>query len=247
VVVFVHGSGSSARSPRNRYVALALNRAGLGTLLFDLLTPEEERDRGNVFDIPLLAERLRLATEWLRSPASGVAASTPFGYFGASTGAAAALTAAAEPGADVAAVVSRGGRPDLAGSRLPDVRCPSLLIVGGDDQQVLTLNRRAQSRLTCPSRLVVVSGATHLFEEKGALERVADLACAWFQTHLTTAPPTASADEALDDRPPDAGPEDAGPEDAGPEDAGPEDGGPQAAAPERTHGEGPDQQPTRPP
>jgi predicted phosphoribosyltransferase/pimeloyl-ACP methyl ester carboxylesterase len=186
LVVFVHGSGSSARSPRNRFVALALNRAGLGTLLFDLLTPEEEGDRGNVFDIPLLAQRLRQATDWLRSPASGVAATTPLGYFGASTGAAAALTAAAEPDADVAAVVSRGGRPDLAGSRLPDVRCPTLLIVGGDDQQVLILNRRAQSRLTCPSRLVVVRGATHLFEEKGALERVADLARDWFLTHLGT-------------------------------------------------------------
>ena len=186
VVVFVHGSGSSARSPRNRYVALALSRAGLGTLLFDLLTAEEERDRGNVFDIPLLAQRLRLATDWLRSPASGVDRTTPLGYFGASTGAAAALTAAAEPDADVAAVVSRGGRPDLAGSRLPDVRCPTLLIVGGDDQQVLTLNRRAQSRLTCPSHLVVVRGATHLFEEKGALERVADLARDWFLAHLRT-------------------------------------------------------------
>jgi putative phosphoribosyl transferase len=199
LVVFVHGSGSSARSPRNRFVALALSRAGLGTLLFDLLTPEEERDRGNVFDIPLLAQRLRRATDWLRRPASGVAVTTPLGYFGASTGAAAALTAAAEPDADVAAVVSRGGRPDLAGSRLPDVGCPTLLIVGGDDQQVLTLNRRAQSRLTCPSRLVVVRGATHLFEEKGSLERVADLARAWFQSHLATAPAA----------PPDEGPADA--------------------------------------
>jgi putative phosphoribosyl transferase len=247
LVVFVHGSGSSARSPRNRFVALALSRAGLGTLLFDLLTPEEERDRGNVFDIPLLARRLRLATEWLRTPASGVAVTTPLGYFGASTGAAAALTAAAEADADVAAVVSRGGRPDLAGSRLPDVRSPTLLIVGGDDHQVLTLNRRAQSRLTCPSRLVVVRGATHLFEEKGALERVADLARAWFQTHLGTAPATASADGTLDDRPPDVGPEDALPEDGGPRDGGPRDGGPPAAGSERTRGEGCDQQPTRPP
>jgi len=190
LVVFVHGSGSSARSPRNRHVALALHSAGLGTLLFDLLTPEEERDRANVFDIPLLAQRLARATGWLRSPASGVTASTPLGYFGASTGAAAALMAAAEPRADVAAVVSRGGRPDLAGNRLPDVRCPTLLIVGGDDHQVLTLNRRALSRLTSPSRLVVVRGATHLFEEKGALDRVADLARDWFLTHLGTAQAT---------------------------------------------------------
>jgi acetyl-CoA synthetase len=186
VVVFVHGSGSSARSPRNRYVALVLNRAGLGTLLFDLLSPEEEHDRANVFDIPLLAQRLRQATAWLRSPDSGIAPSTPLGYFGASTGAAAALLAAAEPDSDVSAVVSRGGRPDLAVSRLPEVRCPTLLIVGGDDEQVLTLNRRARSRLTCPSRLVVVGGATHLFEEKGALERVADLARDWFLTYLAT-------------------------------------------------------------
>jgi putative phosphoribosyl transferase len=196
LVVFVHGSGSSARSPRNRYVAEALNRAGLGTLLFDLLTPEEEHDRAKVFDIPLLARRLRLATAWLRSAASGVPPSTPLGYFGASTGAAAALLAAADPDADVAAVVSRGGRPDLAGDRLPYVRAPTLLIVGGDDEQVLTLNRWARSRLTCPSRLVVVPGATHLFEEKGALERVADLARDWFLTHLATpeSPPPPGAD-----------------------------------------------------
>ena len=191
LVVFVHGSGSSSRSPRNRYVAEVLARAGLGSLLFDLLTPEEEHDRANVFDIPLLAQRLRMATAWLRSEASGVDPDTPLGYFGASTGAAAALLAAADADADVAAVVSRGGRPDLAGPRLPYVHCPTLLIVGGDDEPVLTLNRRARSRLTSPSRLVVVPGATHLFEERGALERVAGLARDWFLTHLTRPDPPA--------------------------------------------------------
>ncbi|HLU75625.1 MAG TPA: hydrolase [Nonomuraea sp.] len=182
VVLFAHGSGSSARSPRNRYVAGALNESGLGTLLFDLLTPEEGADRTNVFDIGLLASRLLAATERLR--AAPAAAGLPVGYFGASTGAAAALWAAAEPDSDVAAVVSRGGRPDLTGPRLGAVRAPTLLIVGGQDEQVLELNRQAQSELRCESRLEVVPGATHLFEEPGALEQVAGLARLWFTRHL---------------------------------------------------------------
>ncbi|MFG1941530.1 dienelactone hydrolase family protein [Nonomuraea sp. NPDC048826] len=182
MVVFVHGSGSSSRSPRNRYVAGALNEAGLGTFLFDLLTPEEELDRANVFDIELLAGRLLAATGRVR--AEPAAARLPLGYFGASTGAAAALWAAAEPDAGVAAVVSRGGRPDLAGARLGSVRAPTLLIVGGHDEQVLELNREAQRELGGESRLEVVPGATHLFEEPGALERVADLAGLWFGAHF---------------------------------------------------------------
>ncbi|WP_036330746.1 phosphoribosyltransferase family protein [Microbispora sp. ATCC PTA-5024] len=182
VVVFVHGSGSSRHSPRNRYVATVLNHAGLGTLLFDLLTAQEEIDRGNVFDIGLLAGRLVRVIGWLRGqpPAAGL----PVGCFGASTGAAAALWAAAEPGIEIAAVVSRGGRPDLAEPRLAAVRAPTLLIVGGRDDVVLGLNRAAQERLRCESSLQVVPGATHLFEEPGALERVADLACDWFTGHF---------------------------------------------------------------
>ncbi|MCP3819409.1 phosphoribosyltransferase [Streptomyces sp. A3M-1-3] len=179
VVMFAHGSGSSRHSPRNRLVAAALNRAGLGTLLFDLLTTAEEADRANVFDIETLAGRLADATTWLRRRAS-----LPIGYFGASTGAAAALRAAAAPDADIGAVVSRGGRPDLAGPRLADVRAPTLLIVGGRDAMVLDLNRAAQAQLRCENRLEVVPGATHLFEEPGALDEVADLARDWFAGHL---------------------------------------------------------------
>jgi putative phosphoribosyl transferase len=182
VVLFVHGSGSSSRSPRNRYVAGALNEAGLGTLLFDLLTPEEEADRANVFDIELLAGRLLQATDRVREEPT--AAGLPIGYFGASTGAGAALWAAAEPGGDVAAIVSRGGRPDLAGARLADVRAPTLLIVGGHDEQVVELNQEARRHLRCESRLEIVPGATHLFEEPGALERVAGLARDWFTGRL---------------------------------------------------------------
>jgi putative phosphoribosyl transferase len=180
IVVFVHGSGSSRHSPRNRYVASVLNQAGLGTLLFDLLTPQEERDRGNVFDIGLLARRLAKVTEWLRAQpqAAGV------GYFGASTGAAAALWTAAEPGADIAAVVSRGGRPDLARPRLAAVTAPTLLIVGGHDEVVLDLNRTAQAELRCENDLAVVPGATHLFEEPGTLAAAAALARDWFTSHL---------------------------------------------------------------
>ena len=185
IVVFAHGSGSSRFSPRNRQVAATLNEAGLGTLLLDLLEPSEELNRARVFDIPLLAERLAAATAWLRARPDTAAAR--IGYFGASTGAAAALWGAAEPGADIAAIVSCGGRPDLAGPRLAAVRAPTLLIVGGHDTDVLALNRQAQARLTCESRLRVVPVATRLFEETGTLERVADLAQAWFLRYLAAA------------------------------------------------------------
>ncbi len=181
-VIFVHGSGSSRHSPRNQYVAGVLAAAGFATLLFDLLTAGEELDRANVFDIDLLASRLVEVTRWLSAEPS--AAGLPIGYFGASTGAAAALVAAASPDSDVVAVVSRGGRPDLAGSRLALVRAPTLLIVGGNDDAVLELNRSAQRQLRCENRLSVVPGATHLFEEPGTLETAADLARDWFLDHL---------------------------------------------------------------
>jgi putative phosphoribosyl transferase len=182
IVVFAHGSGSSRHSPRNRYVARVLNHAGLGTLLFDLLTPEEELNRANVFDIGLLAGRLTEVTGWLR--AQPRAAGAAVGYFGASTGAAAALWAAAEPGAGIGAVVSRGGRPDLARPRLAAVTAPTLLIVGGHDEVVLDLNRRAQVGLRCENHLAIVPGATHLFEEPGTLDAAAALARDWFTSHL---------------------------------------------------------------
>jgi putative phosphoribosyl transferase len=181
VIAFAHGSGSSRMSPRNRQVAGGLNEAGFATLLFDLLTQQEEVDRGNVFDIPLLARRLVAATQWLRRQPE--TARLALGYFGASTGSAAALIAAAELRAGVSAVVSRGGRPDLA-CNLGAVRAPTLLIVGGADRQVLELNRAAQERLRCPNELAVVPGATHLFEEPGALARVCRLATDWFEAHL---------------------------------------------------------------
>lgn len=185
VVLFAHGSGSSRHSPRNRSVAAALNRAGVGTLLFDLLTPEEGRDRANVFDIELLARRLLAGTSWVSDdPATR---SLEVGYFGASTGGGAALWAAAESARPIAAVVSRGGRPDLAGSRLPSVRAATLLIVGSLDTEVLELNRRAASQLNCEHRVDVVAGAGHLFEEPGALEQVAQLAADWFVRHLVGA------------------------------------------------------------
>ena len=185
LVVFAHGSGSSRHSPRNRLVARALNERRLATLLLDLLTVDEELDRANVFDISLLAERLVAATRWARQEPA--VASLPVGYFGASTGAGAALCAAAELGEEIGAVVSRGGRPDLAAGRLPEVRAPVLLIVGGDDQIVLELNREAQRLLQAPSELAVVPGATHLFEEPGALEEVSRLAGDWFERHLRAA------------------------------------------------------------
>lgn len=183
VVVFAHGSGSSRHSPRNRYVADVLNKAGLATLLFDLLTPDEERNRANVFDIELLARRLVDVTGWLAEQPD--AAALPVGYFGASTGAGAALVAAADPCVRVAAVVSRGGRPDLAGASLNKVSAPTLLIVGGRDDVVLGLNRQAQAMMGGKCELAVVPGATHLFEEPGALERVAVLARDWFIDHLS--------------------------------------------------------------
>ncbi len=186
LVLFAHGSGSSRHSPRNRRVALTLQRAGMATLLFDLLTKEEGRAdelTGHLrFDIGLLAARLGVASDWANrnEPAAGLR----LGYFGSSTGAAAALVTAADGKHDVAAVVSRGGRPDLAGDALPRVRAPTLLIVGGDDDAVIQLNEGALARLDCEKRLEIVPGATHLFEEPGALDRVADLAARWFAEHL---------------------------------------------------------------
>lgn len=185
IVVFAHGSGSSRKSPRNIEVARRLNEAGLGTLLFDLLTPVEAEERANVFDIKLLAERLVVAEKWLRTwPGLG---NLPIAFFGASTGAAAALVAAARLGTDIAAVVSRGGRPDLAGPALGHVTVPTLLIVGGDDVEVLGMNREAAGHLRSEMRLEVIPGATHLFEEPGALEEVSRLAAEWFAKHLTEA------------------------------------------------------------
>ncbi|HEY2130712.1 MAG TPA: phosphoribosyltransferase [Streptosporangiaceae bacterium] len=187
MVLFAHGSGSGRSSPRNLFVAAGLHVAGLGTLLFDLLTPEEGADRSNVFDIGLLAARLAAATGWLRTQPG--MARIGVGYFGASTGAAAALRAAAEPGSDIAAIVSRGGRPDLAGPQLGSVRAPTLLIVGGLDERVLALNAQAQALLRTENQLAVVPGATHLFPEPGTLERVAALARDWFAGHLHAGQP----------------------------------------------------------
>jgi len=182
MVLFAHGSGSGRFSPRNVAVATLLNGGGMGTLLFDLLTDHEADNRRNVFDIELLAKRLAVATEWLRArPDVGT---LPIGFFGASTGAAAALVAAAMKPEYVKAVVSRGGRPDLAGDWLPKVQAPTLLIVGGHDYQVIELNREAQRRLRCGSLLEIVSGATHLFEEPGTLAQAARLAQSWFGQHL---------------------------------------------------------------
>jgi putative phosphoribosyl transferase len=191
LVIFAHGSGSSRLSPRNRAVAAALNDAGFATLLFDLLTEDEARRRELVFDIPLLARRLELVTRWaLEEPATS---ELPIGYFGASTGSAAVLRAAAAAGDVVGAVVSRGGRPDLAADRLEHVRAATLLVVGGNDPQVLELNRHAAAMLRCPHRVAVVEGAAHLFEEPGALEAVARLAADWFGEHLHAAAPRFAA------------------------------------------------------
>ena len=188
VVLFAHGSGSGRHSPRNRQVAATLGRAGLATLLLDLLTAEEEttdRQGGRLrFDVRLLAGRLLAAADWLATEQH--TAGLPVGLFGASTGAGAALLAAAERPEGVAAVVSRGGRPDLAGAALDRVRAPALLIVGALDPQVLELNRAALDRLGGEARLEVVAGASHLFEEPGALERVAELAVGWFTRWLAT-------------------------------------------------------------
>lgn len=178
VIVFAHGSGSSRHSSRNRHVARRLNAAGFGTLLFDLLTEAEESDRNNVFDIGLLASRLNSVAEWLR--AHPVTANSPIGYFGASTGAAAALLAAATGTHQPFAVVSRGGRPDLAGRLLARVKAPTLLIVGSRDLEVIELNKQAASLLPCEHNITIIPGATHLFEEAGALDSVAAAAGMWF-------------------------------------------------------------------
>jgi len=183
VVAFAHGSGSGRHSPRNQFVARALQEAGLATLLLDLLEVEEEADRAKVFDVELLAERLRFASDWLRLDPQ--TSSLALGYFGASTGAGAALVAAARDPDNVSAVVSRGGRPDLAGDYLSDVRAPTRLIVGGNDDVVIELNEQALRLLRCPKDLVIIPGATHLFPESGALEEVSRLAAEWFDRHLS--------------------------------------------------------------
>ena len=188
LVLFAHGSGSSRHSPRNQFVASTLNRAGLGTLLFDLLTPEEEaldiHTREHRFNISLLAQRLVHATKWIRQQEQ--MRNLRIGYFGSSTGGAAALVAAAELPEDASAVVSRGGRPDLAGDALPKVQAPTLLMVGGDDDVVIELNEMARDQMRCEVKLEIIPGATHLFEEPGALEQVAKLASAWFVNKIGT-------------------------------------------------------------
>lgn len=182
VVVFVHGSGSSRHSPRNQQVASVLNEAGIATLLFDLLTVEEADSRANVFDIGLLSDRLIQVTKWLRTQ-TGLK-ELDVGYFGASTGAAAALWVAADIGMNIAAVVSRGGRPDLAKSRLSVVHAPTLLIVGGNDDAVLDLNRQASAQMNCRHEVAVIPGASHLFEESDTLQTAAELARDWFLKYL---------------------------------------------------------------
>jgi len=183
LVLFAHGSGSSRLSPRNNYVAGVLRQAGVGTLLMDLLTPAEDRDYDRRFDIALLTQRLLDAARWVVSQPS--LHDLPLGFFGASTGAAAAIEAAAMLGADARAVVSRGGRPDLASREaLGNVKAPTLLLVGGYDDVVIDLNQQAYARLHCKKELVIVPGATHLFEEPGTLEEVARQAAAWFAKHL---------------------------------------------------------------
>jgi dienelactone hydrolase len=195
VVLFAHGSGSSRHSPRNKFVARTLYDAGVGTMLFDLLTREEEEEekytRHLRFDIALLARRLMDATNWLKTQAD--LASLPVGYFGSSTGAAAALVAAAELGQRVSVVVSRGGRPDLAGASLPKVKASTLLIVGGRDTEVIELNWEAYEQLHCEKKVEIVDRATHLFEEPGTLEEVARLAAEWFKQHFETIALTAGA------------------------------------------------------
>lgn len=202
IVLFAHGSGSSRKSPRNRSVAAALQRERLGTLLFDLLTPEEEvideRTAALRFDIGLLAERLVDATRWLAQ--IDQTRDLPLGYFGASTGGGAALVAAARLPGTVRAVVARGGRPDLAGAALPRVEAATLLIVGGNDPTVLALNREALSYIRAEKRLHVIPGATHLFSEPGALEEVARVAAEWFRTHLVPAGAVAGAEETAQER-----------------------------------------------
>jgi putative phosphoribosyl transferase len=191
IVLFAHGSGSNRLSPRNLHVAIAFHEAGLGTLLFDLLTDDEAADRGNVFDIQLLAERIREAVQFVASV--GGVGRLPLGLFGASTGAGAALVAAAG-NPRVKAVVSRGGRPDLAGDRLAAVTAPTLLIVGGEDRDVLDLNRQAFDSLRCEKQLAVVPRATHLFDEPGTLDEAAQLAAEWFQRWLLSSAERTPAD-----------------------------------------------------
>ena len=186
MVVFAHGGGSGRFSPRNNYVARHLQQGEVATLLLDLLTPEEADDRRKVFDIDLLADRILLAKAWLQQ--DDRTKSLGIGYFGASTGAGAALQAAAREPSSIRAVVSRGGRPDLAELYLPSVTAPTLLIVGGDDELVIEMNRTAYRLLACPTRLVIVPGASHLFEEPGTLEQVAEHALAWFQRYFHAAP-----------------------------------------------------------
>ncbi len=185
LVLFAHGSGSSRHSPRNQFVARTLNQAGLATLLFDLLTPEEESvdlyTREHRFDIGLLAKRLIYATKWAREQTQ--TRDLSIGYFGSSTGGGAALVAASELPEDVGAVVSRGGRPDLAGGALPEVKAPTLLIVGGEDHVVIEMNEEARAQMKCECKIEIVPGATHLFEEPGTLEQVAKLASNWFLLH----------------------------------------------------------------
>jgi putative phosphoribosyl transferase len=186
LVLFAHGSGSSRRSPRNQFVARTLNNAGLATLLFDLLTPEEEAvdlyTREHRFNIGLLAERLLHVTDWTKMQPETRA--LPLGYFGSSTGGGAALVAAAELSDEIGVVVSRGGRPDLAGDALSRVKAPTLLVVGGEDHVVIDLNEQARAQMRCEGKIEIVPGATHLFEEPGALEQVANLASDWFTRHL---------------------------------------------------------------
>ncbi len=183
VVVFAHGSGSGRLSPRNNFVARHLQRGGLATLLVDLLTEVEADDRRKVFDMNLLANRLLLAKNWLESEPR--TRNLGIGYFGASTGAGAALQATAREPSNIKAVVSRGGRPDLAEPYLPSVTAPTLLIVGGHDEPVIEMNQAAYDLLTCEKKLIIVPGATHLFEEPGTLEQVADHANKWFRQYLT--------------------------------------------------------------
>ena len=183
IVLFAHGSGSGRLSPRNRFVAHHLQQGGIATLLLDLLMAEEEEDRRNVFDIDLLAARVLMASAWLRD--NGSTKHLPLGYFGASTGAGAALQAAARADFPIGAIVSRGGRPDLAERYLAQVSAPTLLLVGGEDQAVIEMNQQAYRLLRCPKQLTIIAGATHLFEEPGTLEQVAEQALQWFARHFS--------------------------------------------------------------
>lgn len=183
LVLFSHGSGSSRHSPRNNYVAQVLRNSGIGTLLMDLLTPEEDLDVQTRFDIPLLTRRLLAATHWVKN--ESLTQNLPIGYFGASTGAASALQAAVADSNEISAVVSRGGRPDLAGAYdLSHIKCPTLLLVGGYDDVVIELNKEAYELMHCPKDIVIISGATHLFVEPGTLEEVARQAAIWFRQYL---------------------------------------------------------------